>query len=835
MQNEKPSSSRQLCRPRRWRWGVFVLLLVLSAIAVWLFYPRPQPIVTQASNYAIHQRQSFNQPQFYPLSQTVNPNLYQPIDQWVGRLILPTPAQIPGGEDWVWMEVQHAPTELQRLVGKVVRLEWQDKPQLKSYVQAVQQDINFTQDTKNSQATGIIHPARLDGRLQVGPLQSLAGARPDDNVIVTLNDGQLVEANPEQPHLQIAHEPVLATGRFYGLVKILHPEPKVCQGSSPCPSDFFRVRHYNRVSRQFDSVAETIRIPQQVLDTRNIPPSTPKQIETSPAGKAGWYIYGAKDTQGMFVVQGLVPRSLVQLQPDQIVAGQAAGLTYIKNQNWQIAPPDQGTIQTVVLDPTATSANWQAGDRAILLHNFGGIGGKKAEGFPAFTITGHFAFGVAQVVREPITQELQFAIEYQQIYANNSDGIIAGTHTWADYMGNLQWGWAATRPVSDVLIKFAPVTQDYDFAGIKLSPLTEFQQQLQVMMARYRTGDGTGSATVSPATSCVQDASQALYTAIQVMTQQVATTPAIQQWLNNHPNDPQTLRFQELVSLGKALERQLTPLGIVRADWQSHADYLMGTGKQQGFRDRSIWAAFTSWRTMVPRQAHDELAALFFRHGAKLWFLRTNQIGGWNPDIAPLAPTLGFGHLTIPGTNIAPITILLNRLLASLVLPRTQDWLVMGGTLLIYSAIALTLGFQSGFLRWSLTSHQRMPQLAIALQSAISPAITEELVFRVLPLPHPIEVINWYQWGLWAALILFLFIIYHPLNAKTFFRAGFPTFLQPIFLTLAGILGLCCTVAYALTGCFWVIVLIHWIVVVVWLLGLGGQQHLLVNQTRCRE
>ncbi|WP_414575151.1 type II CAAX prenyl endopeptidase Rce1 family protein [Anabaena sp. CCY 9402-a] len=835
MPNEKPSSRQRSHQRTKFRLGMFVLLVIISAIAIFLFYPRPQPIVRQESNYAIHKRQSFNQTQFYPLNQTVNPDLYQPVAKWVGRLILPASQQIQPGEDWVWMEVQHAPSEAQSLMGKIIRLEWQDKPQLKSYFQAVQRDVNFTESTKNSETAGNIHPARLDGRLQVGALQSLAGARPNDDVIVSLDDAEVVTANG-QPRLQIADEPALVTGRFYGLVKILNPEPtspqypapSVCPGSSPCASDFFRVRHYNRVSRQFDGVEETIRIPQQVFDTRNLPPSTPRQIETSPAGIAGWYIYGAKDPQGIFIVQGLVPRSLLRLQPSKIVLGQEAGLIYTKDQNWQITPPEQGKITKVLLDPNANSSpkallDWREGDKAIVLHNFGGIGGKKAEGFPVFTVTGHFAFGMAQVVSEPITQELQFAIEYAQIYANNADGIIAGKHSWADYMGNLQWGWAATRPISDVLIKFAPVTQDYNFAGIKLSPATEFLQQLQIMMARYRTGDGTGSATVSPATSCVQDASQALYIAIQVITGQVKSNSAIQQWLDNHPDDPQTLRFQQLVSLGKALERQLTPLGIVRADWRSSADYLMGTSDgKQAERDRSIWAALTSWRTMLPRQAHDELAALFLRNGAKLWFLRTNQIGGVNPDIAPLAPTMGLGYLKIPGTNIAPITIFLNRLLASVVIPRTQDWLVMGVTLLIYAAIALPLGLKSGFLRWSFTPTQKKEKMAIALQAAITPAITEELVFRVLPLPHPIEVINWYKWALWATFILLLFLIYHPLNAKTFFPAGIPTFFHPIFLTLAGLLGLCCTVAYALTGCFWIIVLIHWIVVVVWLLGFGG-------------
>lgn len=821
--------------------GVFVVLLVLSAIANLSFNPQsprlPHSPLSKASNYAIHKRQVFNQSQSYPPSQTVNLKLYQPLAQWVGRLLLPSQQEIQPGADWVWMEIQHAPPAAQHLIGKIVRLEWQNQPGLQSYVQAVQQDISFTDETKKSQTQGIIHPSRLNGRLQVGPLQSLAGYRPVDDLIVTFEDGELV-GESSQPRLQIAHEPVIATGRFYGLVKILRPEPiskqypapLVCPGTRPCLSDFLRVRHYNRASGKFDGVEETVRFPLQVLDTRQIPPSTPRNLEKSPAGKAGWYIYGAKNTQGIFTVQGIVPRSLFQIQPQRAILGQEAGLSYIREENWEIKPQDQGIISTVSLE-TTTNQPWQVGDRAILLHNFGGIGGRKGEGSTAQTITGHFAFGLAQVVRDPITQELQFAVEYQQIYANNPDGIVPGRHTWADYMGNLQWGWAATRPVSDVLIKFAPVTEDYNFDGIKLSPWREFQRQLQVMMARYRTGDGTGNSTVNPATSCVQDANQALYSTIQAMTQQVTSNPAIGQWLDHHPQDPQTLRFRELVNLSASLQQQLTPLGIVRADWQSHADYLMGTGNgQKPFRDRSEWAGLTSWRSMVPRQAHDELAALFVRYGAQLWFLRTNQIGGENPDIAPVAPTFGFAEIKIPFTNIAPVTILLNRVLASLVLPRVGDWLIVGITLLIYGAIALPLGWRCGFLSWSFVADKPLHLLGITLQTLITPAIVEELVFRVLLLPHPIEVMNWYSWALWAGLGLILFILYHPLNAETFYRVGFPTFFQPIFLVLAGLLGLCCTVAYALTGSLLAIAFIHWIVVLIWLLALGGRGKLWIDQ-----
>lgn len=824
MQNHKSSRNGRLTQKQRFRFKKFLILLIICT-NFGVLTSVQQLLANQQSNYAIHSQQSFNQPQYYPLIQNINSKLYRPIDNWVGRLILPKKQEIKVNSDWVWFEVQHAPPEAENLIGKVVRLQWKNQPQLKSYVETVTRDINFTSATLINQKQGIIHPSRLNNRSQVKPLQSLAGARPKDDVIVTLENLDLIETNNQQI-LEISKEPVLATGRFYGLIKIIQQNN----------NQLFQVRHYNPDSGNFDGVQEKIYIPQQVLDTRNIPPSTTNKLEQSPAGNAGWYIYGAKNNQGVFVVQALAPCELFQLQPNNIILGTEAGQNYIKK-HWEIAATDKGKLRTVLIDPTATKSQpaisqWREGDKAIVLNLFGGIGGEKAEplGVPQ-TITGHFAFGIAQVVRNPFTKKLEFEIKYHQIYAHNPDGIISGTHTWANYMGNLQWGWMTTRPVVDILVKFDPVIQDYNFNGITISPLNEFFQQLQVMMARYRVGDGSGNATVTPATSCIQDSSQALYAAIKVIKQQIKSNPTIQNWLQNHPNHPQTLRFKKLSTLGLTLEQQLIPLGIVRADWESSIDILAGIGNiKKPFRDPSIWAGLTSWRTIMPRQAQDELAALFLKQGAKLWFLQTYQIGGWNPEIIPLAPTPIFGQIKLPFSNVSAISIIINRILASVFIPRVHHWFIASLALLIYAIIALPLGFSTGFLHLQIWSTKSINYLFCTLRCLLTPAITEELFFRVLVLPHPTEVVNWQKWSLLAGLSLLIFIIYHPLNAKTFYRDGYPTFFQPIFLILATLLGLTCTITYAITGSLWIIICIHWLVVVLWLLLFGGMHKLATSQ-----
>lgn len=801
---------------KKFRQKILVIILIITSFGF-----LQQLLANQPSNYSIHFQQSFNQPNYYPLTQTVNPNLYQPVGNWVGRLILPKPEINSGSNsDWVWFEVQYAPPSAKSLIGKIVRLEWQNQPELKSYVKAVTKDVNFTPATLKSQKQGNVHPQRLNNLSQVTPLQSLAGARPNDDVIVTLNNPEVIEANNQQI-LQINEEPVLTTGRFYGLVKIESQDKQ-----------FFQVRHYNPDSGDFiNGEQETIYIPQQVVDTRNIPPSTTNKLAESTTTQ-GWYIYGAKNKEGIFTVQALAPRSLFKLQPDTIILNPQTAHNYLKKY-WEIIPEDKGTLTRTVIDPTSTQSEypvekWQEGDKAIILNVFGGIGGEKAEALGVIkTITGHFAFGIAQIIRSPFTKELEFDIKYHQIYAHNPAGIISGTHTWSNYMGNLQRGWLFTRPVTDILVKFPPVTQDYNFDSIIISPLTEFERQLQIMMARYRIGDGNGSAIVSPSTSCIQDSSQALYTAIQIIKQKIVGNPKIQNWLQTHPNHPQTLRFQQLSKLSSALEQQLLPLGIVRSDWQSSVDTLAGIGDtEESFTDSSIWAALTSWRTMMPRQAQDELAALFWKQKAKLWFLQTYQVGGLNPEIAPLAPTPLLGQIKLPFTNVSIISIIFNRILASVFIPNLHHWLIGFLAFLTYTTIALPLGFSTGFLQFKMWVAKPIDYFLLGLRCLITPAITEELIFRVLFLPHPTEVFSWQKWTLWAGLSLLIFVIYHPINAKTLYKEGFPTFFQPIFLTLATLLGITCTITYALTGSLWIIIFIHWLVVVLWLSAFGGIEKL---------
>lgn len=636
---------RKTKRPKK----VLLIILLLLSLLIgtsggYIYYTlKSNSAKTNISNYEIYIKSPFNQPNYYPANQRILSSLYQPVSLWTGRLILPSKEQRQK-DDSVLFEVQNADSTHQNLIGKIVNLKWSPDPEVQEFVKTVTQDVSFNQTTEDSKKSGNLHPDRLNNWQRVGPLESLAGANPQDNIIVELQNPVVVSStNGERPSLIISKEPVQVAGRVYGLVSIIKRAEK--------NKDKFVVRHFNKTSKQFDGAIETIRIPQVPPDRNGITRSTNRGLGKSPFNSTGWYIYGAKDADGVFVTQAIEPRALMRLQADEVYVNRAA-IAYI-NKIWKGTQKQKGTAKIILLEPnkqpitpqSLINTLWREGDKAIVIHTYGGIGGKKAEPAPLGLVTGHFAYGIAKVVRDRITSELRFDIEYQQIYAHNPDGIVAGAIKWSSYMGDLQRGWLGNRPVSDIIVKFDAVTQDYDFDGIKLSPMDEFLRQLNIMMARYRIGDGTGGSVVTPATSCVQDANQALFVTIKQVEEEVKSNPRIQEWLRRHPQDTQTLRFKQLVKLGRDLEKQLAPLGIIRSDWEKNAENLAGTRTTDGTLT-TIFKALTTWRTMLPRRAHDEIATILLKNAATLWVIRTNQVGGFNPDIAPVAPTAILGHRT---------------------------------------------------------------------------------------------------------------------------------------------------------------------------------------------
>lgn len=595
------------------------------------------------SNYSRYMAAPVNHPSSYPTVQSPDPRWYRSVAAWVGRIILPSQEErqkVMGA----LLEVYQAPEAYSHLIGKTVWLRWKQDPITNTRFWGVTQQVIFNEESEQFVADGFVLPTRVDNWALVNPLESIAGSHPYDDIIVRLpepvtveetqpNDGENNGQDDSQVILFVPHEPVQTTGRFYALVRF--------EGPAEGGNDLYRVVHYDTKAGEFTGLTEDVRLPTVVDNMDTVNPSMNKGIEQSPGNDLGWYVYGAQDKEGVFVVQAIAPREFVRVAPQKTLVGLKEAEQYLKPKTW-ISTADKGTFSSTLLcqdgaDPAATLAQWQVGDTALLIHLYGGIGGNKKEKYASGPLYwGHFAFGTATIIQEPFADEPVFDIVYRQVYVQNPDGLTAGALHWTRYAGDRQFGWLGTRPLQEILVKLDCFTDQYDFGTIQRSAVEQMINHLEVMTARYRIADGRGGIRVTAANNCAQDSNQALYAAIKEIDHTLRGRADIQMW--REQNVEEAARLDRLLNLGDDLRRALLPMGTARADWEWGAATLGSSLSQRPLKN--ISTALRSWRTLFPSITVRTLAKVFLRAGATLWVLRTNQVGGHDPDIEPIIPNM---------------------------------------------------------------------------------------------------------------------------------------------------------------------------------------------------
>lgn len=154
--------------------------------------------------------------------------------------------------------------------------------------------------------------------------------------------------------------------------------------------------------------------------------------------------------------------------------------------------------------------------------------------------------------------------------------------------------------------------------------------------------------------------------------------------------------------------------------------------------------------------------------------------------------------------------------------PTIGDWLFCAQLLGLYALVAIPLSFTSDLLTWESADLTWRRSGIVVIRVLLFPAIIEEGIWRVALLPHKTEPIRDRQRWLIGIPVLALFVLMHPLNGLTLHTAALSTFTNPYFLSLTTLLGFICMLAYWRSGSWWVPTVIHWAIVVVWLLGFGG-------------
>jgi hypothetical protein len=203
-------------------------------------------------------------------------------------------------------------------------------------------------------------------------------------------------------------------------VQVAAPSYKLVRFVAAAGGDFHDAIHFDCARGTFGGPLERLRLPPDV-----------SVMESDPFNEAGWYAYGAFDPDGTFVVCSLVPRALLTPPADR--------------------PPDETSPFVHVRGTTARDAR--------------------------------FAFGFARTLRDELSGETRYALEYVHVGAHDGLGTIPGTLDWSQFIGRCGLGFGGRLPVRDVVLPGA----------LDATTLGNVRRQLDVMAVRYRTGDGSGA------------------------------------------------------------------------------------------------------------------------------------------------------------------------------------------------------------------------------------------------------------------------------------------------------------------------------------------------------
>ena len=92
-----------------------------------------------------------------------------------------------------------------------------------------------------------------------------------------------------------------------------------------------------------------------------------------------------------------------------------------------------------------------------------------------------------------------------------------------------------------------------------------------------------------------------------------------------------------------------------------------------------------------------------------------------------------------------PLRVIADRFRVAIsTIPEAQAWLHVAALLLLFTIIALPIGFQGGFLQIEVLRASWRTITGIIAMSLFMPAIAEELFFRVFLLPQTTESLSAY-------------------------------------------------------------------------------------------
>ena len=176
-------------------------------------------------------------------------------------------------------------------------------------------------------------------------------------------------------------------------------------------------------------------------------------------------------------------------------------------------------------------------------------------------------------------------------------------------------------------------------------------------------------------------------------------------------------------------------------------------------------------------------------------------------------------------------SFLFNRLIdvkrGLITVPNGSDILFSVVVFLLYMTVALPIGFCSGFFQIEIFKANIWVMIVLPISLFFIPSLFEEMVFRGFLLPHKERKVPTIRLWFYAAFGIVVFVAWHPINAMTINHSAYAIFTNPLFLSLAALMAIACTITYIKTGSLWVPIAIHWLTVVVWVFFLSGRNFVL--------
>lgn len=556
---------------------------------------------------------------------------YYKTSEWTGVLFLP-PKQKRRDDGGVYIKILNTPPSYASLKNKKIWLTIDGKSPSYYWYDFSKSSVQFDEDTFESIKRYNIHPERINGWNRISTLESLAGARPKNDVMVALSKVRVVKDDECGKALLIGREPVQISGNEFALVKF---QKKVSGKSNK-----YIVKHYNKKKNDFSGIEEKIKYNSSgIVMTSESEITSLKNIENNCFNENGWYIYCSTDSKGNRVIEAIEPRDLLKVgeESEPIIRKKKISNILRKNLLSSNAKYSHEKYNLIFNKNKLTDDIWKIGEKAILFHVFGWRDGEGKNALKeGQRVDGHLGSGLVEIIKDPITEEKRFDISYRQLYCHNVEGIVSGVLKWHCYMGSLKRGVMFMIPFSDIIIKSSLLTKKLTNTGIKdfLNVLSFFTDRVA---GKMRTGFGNGLSPVNSLTNCSQNTALAIYEAAYYLNNLKKTFP----YYFEDIRDADCLNnYRDVKKFAKKITSFYSYNGKIPYFWKKHINNIKWISDD--YKNNVLRDSLISYKSVLPVFHLKKIIKLFLKEAEAAYILKGHFIGGEIDNFDPVMPVFRY-------------------------------------------------------------------------------------------------------------------------------------------------------------------------------------------------